>query len=257
MGLFIPRLTLRHLREEPLLLVNGVVQFREGVRQFPACDEELEALDEIRIVFAALREGRYVRGIIGDKGRLDELRLHHSLEYLVQELPEGLAALQVCAELFGVVPGLARVREDIRSDPGFTQRVEEADPLPRRRKVYGMSFVFHHRRTEHFLCNSADHLLRHLDKVAIVRIGHVELEHGELGIVPGRDALVPEVAVDLVHALEPADEQALEVQLGRDPEVKVHVKGVVVRLEGPRRGAAGDGLHHRRFHFEEPAGNEK
>jgi hypothetical protein len=34
-----------------------------------------------------------------------------------------------------------------------------------------------------------------------------------------RDALVAEVAVDLEHALQAADHQALQVQLGRDAQV--------------------------------------
>ena len=63
-------------------------------------------------------------------------------------------------------------------------------------------------------------------------------------------ALVAEVAVDLVDALEAADDQALQVQLRRDAQEEVHVERVVVRHEGPRRRAAGDGLHHRRLDFD-------
>ena len=40
--------------------------------------------------------------------------------------------------------------------------------------------------------------------VVVVRVGLVELQHGELGIVLGGDALVAEVAVDLVDAVEAA-----------------------------------------------------
>ena len=84
----------------------------------------------------------------------------------------------------------------------------------------------------------------------IVRIGLVELEHGELGVVLRADALVAEVAVDLVDAVQAADDQALEVKLRRDAQEEVDVQRIVVRREGPRRGAAGDGLHHRGFDFE-------
>ena len=77
--------------------------------------------------------------------------------------------------------------------------------------------------------------------IAVVGVGLVELEHGELGIVPGGQALVAEVAVDLEHPLEAAHHQALQVQLRRDAQVQVHVERIVVGLERTRRRAAGDG----------------
>jgi hypothetical protein len=42
------------------------------------------------------------------------------------------------------------------------------------------------------------------------------------------DPLVAEVAADLVDRLETADDQALEVELERDPQVEVVIEGVVV-----------------------------
>ena len=81
----------------------------------------------------------------------------------------------------------------------------------------------------------------------------VRLEHRELGVVARRHALVAERAVDLVDALEAADEQPLEVQLGRDAQVQLHVERVVVRHERPRGRAAGDRLQHRRLDLEEAA----
>src|SRR5262249_11185876 len=65
--------------------------------------------------------------------------------------------------------------------------------------------------------------------------------------------LVPEVPVDLEHLLHAADRQPLEVQLGRDAEIEVHVERVVVCDERTRDGAAGDRLHHRRLDLEIPA----
>ena len=102
-----------------------------------------------------------------------------------------------------------------------------------------------------------EQLLGQLHQVGVIGIRLVELQHRELGIVLGRDALVTEVAVDLVDAIEAADEQALEVELGSDPQVEVHVERVVVRLERPGDGATGDRLHHRRLHLEEAARVEK
>ena len=93
--------------------------------------------------------------------------------------------------------------------------------------------------------------LHHDDEVVVVGVGHVQLEHGELGVVPRRHALVAEIAVDLVHALQAADDQALEEQLRRDAQVHVHVERVVMRRERPRRRAARNGLQHRRLDLEE------
>ena len=77
------------------------------------------------------------------------------------------------------------------------------------------------------------------------------------GIVTGGDAFVAEVAVDLIDAIQAADDQALEVQLGGDAQEKIDIEGVVVGDEGTRGRASGDGLHHRSFDLDEVAGVEK
>ena len=95
------------------------------------------------------------------------------------------------------------------------------------------------------------HVLGQRHDVAVVGVRLIQLEHRELGVVPGRHALVAEVAVDLVDALEAADHQPLQVQLRRDAQVHVDVERVVMRHERPRRGAARDRLHHRRLDLDE------
>ena len=84
-----------------------------------------------------------------------------------------------------------------------------------------------------------------------VGVGLVPLEHRELGVVLGREALVAEVLADLVHALEPADDQPLEVELGRDPQVHRAVERVEVRHERARERAAVERLEHRRLDLDE------
>jgi hypothetical protein len=69
--------------------------------------------------------------------------------------------------------------------------------------------------------------------------------------VLGREALVAEVLAQLVDPLEPADDAALEVQLGGDPQVHVAVERVEVRDERPRQRAAVERLQHRRLDLEE------
>jgi hypothetical protein len=73
----------------------------------------------------------------------------------------------------------------------------------------------------------------------------VRLEHRELGVVLRRDPLVAEVAADLVHALEPADQETLQVQLRRDAQEHVDVERLVMGHERRRETASGDGLQHR------------
>ena len=72
-------------------------------------------------------------------------------------------------------------------------------------------------------------------RVLVVGVRLVPLEHRELGLVLVRDALVAEVLADLVDLLETADDQALEVELGRDAQVEVGVELVRVRDERPAK----------------------
>ena len=68
--------------------------------------------------------------------------------------------------------------------------------------------------------------------------------------MPRRDALVPEIAIDLIHAFEPADDEPLQIKLRRDPQIKIDIERIVMGHEGLRRGAAVERLHHRRFHLD-------
>ena len=91
----------------------------------------------------------------------------------------------------------------------------------------------------------------------VVAVRLVHLERRELRVVLEVDALVAELPADLEDLLHAADEQPLEVQLGRDPQVEVHVVGVDVGLERPGVGAAVDELQHRRLDLGEAAGVQR
>jgi hypothetical protein len=73
----------------------------------------------------------------------------------------------------------------------------------------------------------------------------IDLQHREFRIVPRADPLVAVHAPQLVHPLDPADQQPLQVQFQRDPHEEPHVQRVVVRQERPRRRAAGDRMQRR------------
>jgi hypothetical protein len=117
--------------------------------------------------------------------------------------------------------------------------------------------VRHARRAEHPARHLAQQLLGEVHQVVVIPVRLVELEHRELGIVARGNALVAEVAVDLEHLLEAADDEALEVELRRDAQVELHVERVVVRRERPRRRATRNGMHHRRLDLEIAARHEE
>jgi hypothetical protein len=90
--------------------------------------------------------------------------------------------------------------------------------------------------------------------VLVVRVGLVPLDHRELGVVLVGDALVAEVLAQLVDALQAADDEALEVQLGGDAQVEVAVQRVVVGDERARQRAAVERLQDRRLDLDEALG---
>ncbi len=71
------------------------------------------------------------------------------------------------------------------------------------------------------------------------------------------DALVAEVPRDFVDALQPADDQPLEVELRRDAQIQVAVQRVVMRHEGARGGAAVQRLQDWRLDLDEAVAVEE
>ena len=132
-SLVVAGLALVHLFQETLLLVDRIVQFGKGVGQFPAHDEQLEAFDKVRVVLAFFRKRRDVRGVVGDKGRLDELGLDKDLEDLVQQFAQRLPARDPGAELLCILARFIGVSQNIRRYAGLAERVEIGDPFPGRR----------------------------------------------------------------------------------------------------------------------------
>ena len=127
----------------------------------------------------------------------------------------------------------------------------------RRRQIDLCTVPFHGCATDRLARRVGDQLLGQPHHVEVIGKGLVQLQHRELGIVPGRQAFVAEHARELEHAVVPADDESLEVELGRDPQRKLHVERVVMRREGPRGRTARDRVQHRRLDFEESALGEK
>ena len=136
------------------------------------------------------------------------------------------------------------------------QRTGEANPLPGRLQVELVTLEGRLRRPHDLERDRLDQPLHPLHRVAVVRVRLVPLEHRELVRVLVRDALVTEVLADLVDALEPADDQPLQVELGRDPEIEVLLEVVPVRDERRREGAAVARLQDRCLDLDEAVGVE-
>ena len=139
----------------------------------------------------------------------------------------------------------------------FANRLRHREPVERLAEVDRRPLVFDARRAQDALRHVPDQRLGQVHQVVIVAVGLVELEHRELGVVPRRDALVAEIAVDLEDLFQAADDQFLQIQLRRDAQEQLHVERVVMRHERPRRRAARDRMHHRRFDFEVAALHEE
>ncbi len=99
----------------------------------------------------------------------------------------------------------------------------------------------------------ANQFLHQIGDLLEIRIGPVGFEHGELGIVPARNAFVPEVSVQLENLVEAAHEQPLQIKLRRDAERKIEAERIVMGAERLGRRAARHRLQHRRFHFQKSA----
>ncbi len=106
----------------------------------------------------------------------------------------------------------------------------------------------------HILRRLSDQFLREIHHALVVGVGLIELQHGELRIPAPAQALVAEVAIDFIHAIESAHHQPLQIKFRRDAQVQIHVERVVVRHKRTRHRAACDGLHHRRLDFDKSMG---
>ncbi|MNQ50011.1 hypothetical protein D3C85_639370 [compost metagenome] len=257
-GFVVARFFLVHLILEALGLIFRIVQLGEAVGQLAATDEELEAIGHVRVLVVAAGQRGDGSRVLGDEGRLQQHVLNglfedggdhvaqlpalHQLD--VQTLGDGLGALQGGQ----IVLGHIRVELEDGLDHGEAlERLTEVDG----QTLFALFGVTDLGVTQDVLGQGAQQLLGQVHQIDVIGIGHVELDHGELGVVTHRDPFVTEVAVDLVDALETTDHQTLQIELGGDTQVHVDVQRIVVSDERTRGGTTRDDLHHGGFHFHE------
>ena len=248
---------------ERFALGDGVVLLGVGGGDFLAVDAALEDLDGGRVVGRELGEGDELLGQVRDEGGLNQRWFDELLEDGTGHFEVFVLRADVAAEL-EVFDGHGAALGGREGEPvgdlavglrahGVADDVPVADAGPRGREVDGLGdlalgvFVLDDERVQHLLRDVADHALHQLHHGLVVAIGLVGFEHRELRVVLPREAFVAEVAANLKDLVHAAHEQALEVKLEGDAEVEVAAEGLVLGDEGPRRCAAGDGLHHGRL----------
>ena len=129
----------------------------------------------------------------------------------------------------------------------------QPDAGPRRRQVELVAVEAHRRAAGGLERDRRDHRLEETHHVLVVGVGLVALQHRELGVVVGVDALVAEDAAELVHLVHAAHDEPLEVELGGDAQVQPPVERAVLGHERLGHGARRHGDQHGRVHFEEAA----
>ena len=215
---------------EPSPLLDGIVQLRVAVAQLARIDEDLEPLGEPRIVAIDPCERRDLGRVTGHERRAHDVGLAQRLEQLLDQLAAAPAFLPADAVLLGERPQFVdRLARMDRAADLVRHGVDHPHPRPRlgeiERPRHGSP---DHRRADRVACGLGDQQLADVHHVVPVAERLVELHHRELGVVAGRDALVAEDAADLVDPLHAADDQPLEVQLQRDPQVQLQVERVVM-----------------------------
>ena len=258
-GFIVTGVLLGDLGQEALGLVFGIVKLGVGVGDLAAADKQLEAVGDIRVLVVAARQGRHFERILGDKVRLLQLALDQLFENHHLQLAQPLVAQHLGTGLLG---NLARLLDIVEIGLGQLRVVLEDGVIHGQAneglaKVEHLVAVRHVGGAQHRLRQLTEQLFGQVHVVAVVRVGLIELEHGEFRVVAGRDALVAEVAVDLEDLLKATHNQTLEVQLRRDTQEHRHIQRVVVGFKGFGRCATRDGLQHRGFNFEEAAVVEK
>lgn len=101
--------------------------------------------------------------------------------------------------------------------------------------------------TSDVLDETRNQLLRHVHEVVVVSIGPVELAGREFGVVSQVNALVSELATDLIHTFQTTDNEHLQIQLWGDTHEQIHIELVVVGDERLGSRTSGNGVHHRRL----------
>ncbi|SAK91568.1 hypothetical protein AWB82_06493 [Caballeronia glebae] len=238
-------------------LVFRIVQLRKAVGDLAAGDEQLETLRDARLRIRCARERRHFDRIVDDIRRLPQLRFRRLFEQ--RELQrtdtriQELGLRRIHAELLqfrAQERGVGQLRVGVLRRELLNGLIDR-QTMKRLGEIELASLIHDGRGAERIDRGLADQLLGEVHQPAVIGVRGVELHHREFRVVTRRHAFVPEVTIDLEHALEAADDQPLQIQLGRDAQEHLHVERVVMRGERLGRRAARNRVQHRRFDFHE------
>ncbi|BBG29261.1 UDP-N-acetylglucosamine enolpyruvyl transferase [Zymobacter palmae] len=258
-GFKVTGILLGYLRTETLRLIFGIVQLREAVGDLATTDEELKAIGDVRILVVAACQRTDFSRILGNERRHDKTMFCHFFEHFRQQTTFAPVIARFEAQTLGQRQQRRLVGQILLGDVllgtvfqhGFThcQAIKRLGQVDRD----GIVILSHLQLSgaQHGSSDVAQHVFRQRDQVTVVRKRPVELQHGELGVMTGRQTFVAEVAVDFEHTFEAAHDQTFEVQFWRDAQVHVHVERVVMRDKRTRRSTTRNRLQHWRFDFHE------
>ena len=228
-------------------LLDRVGELAERRDELEAGRDQVEVLREARIVAVWPGERRDLPREVAHERRLLDRALDELLEELLHDLARTPARLHGHAVSVGDATEVRMVERHRLAD-GFAHRTEDRDaPNGGVRSIVRPRTTGSRRRVGvaaddrvHGPRALGEERLAELHHRVVVAVGLVGLEHRELGVVVAIDALVAEVAPQLVHALHAPDEHPLEVQLERDAQLHRDVERMV---RGERTGvrAAGHG----------------
>ena len=234
-------------------LIVGVVELREAVAGFATGDVKLKAFRDLGVFIRSTRERRDFRRVVEDEGRFDQFRFGRFFkEGDLQGTETGvdrdfrLEASEFGAKELGVFEVFGLVVRAV-----LLHRFNGRQTREGLREVDFLPLVGEHRGARRFDRDFAQQSFGEIHLIAIRPVGRVELHHREFGVVTDRDTFVAEVAVDFEDAFEAPDDETLQIELGCNAQVHVHVERVVVRHEGLGVGTARNRVEHRSFHFEE------
>ena len=237
---------------KPLALDHRIGQLGEPVAELSAGDDRLEALGIARPFPMLTGQRGDLDRVVGDEDRPPQLGLAGLLVDLEDEFSGAVVILHLDAEPLAQGPKLVHRRFETDLHTGVLRdEFFHRGAAPRGGKIDLATVVFDGRGAQDLLGDTGDEVLGEFHHVGVVGVGPVELQHRELGIVPSRHALVAEHAADLEHLLHTADDQPLQVELGRDAQVEVLPECVVVGDERTGERSAGDRVQHRCLDLDE------
>ena len=86
--------------------------------------------------------------------------------------------------------------------------------------------------------------LHHLQHGHVIAESLIRLHGGEFRIMAAIHAFVAEVAIDFKDLAHAAHHESLQIELRRNAQKELHIKGIVRGHKRTRRRAAGNRLHH-------------